>query len=163
MRLERGGADLLLLCSNTMHKVAPVIQAATEIPFIHIADAVSEQVKAQGIDRLGLLGTRFTMEEAFYRDRLAEHGFEVLLPEPEDRVLVDRVIYQELCQGAIKPTSRREYVRIIQGLEARGAQGVVLGCTEIGLLVQASDSPVPVFDSARIHALQAVNQALADS
>jgi aspartate racemase len=161
VQLERGGADLLLLCSNTMHKVAAAIEAATEIRFIHIADAVSEQVRAQGLRRIGLLGTRFTMEEAFFRDRLAEHGLEVLLPVQEDRALVDRVIYSELCQGAIKPASRREYVRIIETLRARGAEGVVLGCTEIGLLVQASDSPIPVFDSARIHALQAVELALA--
>ncbi len=160
-RLENAGADLLLLCTNTMHKVAPAIEAAIGIPLLHIADATAERVKARGLHRIALLGTRFTMEEDFYRDRLAEHGLAVSIPGAEDRVTVDRVIYEELCQGSILSESRREYRRIIAALAGAGAQGVILGCTEIGLLIRPQDSPIPVFDTARIHAEKAVEVALA--
>ncbi|UCF19148.1 MAG: aspartate/glutamate racemase family protein [Gemmatimonadota bacterium] len=161
-RLENAGADLLLLCTNTMHKVAPAIEAAIGIPLLHIADATAERVKARGLERVGLLGTRFTMEEDFYRARLTEHGLAVSIPESQDRVIVDRVIYEELCQGSILSESRQEYRRIITALAAGGAQGVILGCTEIGLLIKPEDSPIPVFDTARIHAEKAVESALAD-
>ncbi len=160
-RLERGGADFILLCTNTMHKVASAIEEAVRIPLVHIADATAERIRAAGILRVGLLGTRFTMEEDFYKDRLAEkHGLEVLVPDHADRALVDRVIYSELCQGQILDQSREGYVRIISALADRGAEGIILGCTEIGLLVKQDDSPLPVFDTALIHAEKGVEMAL---
>jgi aspartate racemase len=147
-RLERGGADFILLCSNTMHRVAPAMQAAVRIPFVHIADATAVRIMEAKIGRVGLLGTRFTMEGDFYKGRLAdEHGLQVIVPNEPDREIVDRVIYSELCQGQILSESRREYVRII-------------GCTEIGLLIKPEDSPLPVFDTARIHAEAGVDLAL---
>lgn len=161
-RLEEGGAGLLLLCSNTMHKVAPAIESAVGIPLVHIADATAERVLAANARRVGLLGTRFTMEEDFYVSRLAgHHGLQVVVPPPEDRAIVDRVIFAELCQGRISASSRREYVRIIKALAGQGAEGVILGCTEIGLLIQAEHSPIPVYDTARIHAERGVDAALA--
>ncbi len=160
-RLERGGADLLLLCTNTMHKVAEAIEAAIDIPLIHIADATAERIKARGLSLVGLLGTRFTMEESFYRDRLTEQGLEVLIPNSADRARVDRIIYEELCQGSVREESRDTYRKIIQALADQGAQGVILGCTEIGLLIGPEDSPIPAFDTTRIHAERAVEQALA--
>jgi aspartate racemase len=162
-RLERGGADFLLLCTNTMHKVAPAIEQAVKIPLIHIADATAERIRQANLRCVGLLGTRFTMEEEFYRGRLAErHGLEVVIPEPEDRAVVDRVIFAELCQGQILEPSRQEYVRIIDALGRQGAEGVILGCTEIGLLIKPEHSPLPVFDTTEIHATKAVQLALAE-
>lgn len=159
--VQNGGADMLVLCTNTMHKVAPAIEAAIDIPLIHIADATAEAVLEQGIERVGLLGTRFTMEEDFYKGRLAEdHGLEVLVPDAEDRAIVDRVIFNELCLGEILEESRSEYERIIRGLADRGAEGVILGCTEIGLLVGPDDSALPVFDTTRIHSVTVVDRAL---
>lgn len=161
--VQNGGADMLVLCTNTMHKVAPAIEAAIDIPLIHIADATAEAVLEQGIERVGLLGTRFTMEEDFYKGRLAEdHGLEVLVPDAEDRAIVDRVIFSELCLGKILEESRSEYERIIRGLADRGAEGVILGCTEIGLLVGPDDSALPVFDTTRIHSVTAVDRALSE-
>lgn len=161
VRLQRAGADFVLLCTNTMHKVADRIERDLDVPLIHIADATAEAVRRAGIDRVGLLGTRFTMSEDFYKGRLRKrHGLEVLAPEPDDRARIDRVIYEELCQGRILEDSRREYARIIADLAERGAGGVILGCTEIGLLVRPKDSPVPVFDTARLHAEKAVTLAL---
>lgn len=161
VRLEAGGADFLLLCTNTMHKVASDIEAAIEIPLVHIADATATSVEAAGVRRVGLLGTRFTMEEEFYRGRLEErHGLEVLVPNAADRRIVDEVIFAELCQGKVREPSRREYVRVIDELAGRGAEGVILGCTEIGLLVSGADSPIPVFDTTRIHSERAVELAL---
>lgn len=160
-RLERGGADILVLCTNTMHKVATAIEAAVSIPLIHIADATAEAIKEVGIRRVGLLGTRFTMEEDFYRGRLSEkHGLDVLVPDADERSLVNRVIYEELCQGTVLEGSRQAYVRIIERLAEEGAQGVILGCTEIGLLIKSEDSRLPVFDTTRIHAARAVELAL---
>jgi aspartate racemase len=160
-RLERGGADFILMCTNTMHKVASAVQDAVRIPLIHIADAVAERIKVQHFTRVGLLGTRFTMEEDFYKGYLSEqHGLEVVVPNAADREIVDRVIYDELCQGKILDESRREYVRIIQALAGQGADGVVLGCTEIGLLIKPEHSPLPVFDTAHIHAEAGVDLAL---
>jgi aspartate racemase len=161
-RVERGGADFLLLCTNTMHKVAPAIERAIRIPLVHIADAAAERVRAAELRSVGLLGTRFTMQEDFYRQRLAEgHGLRVLVPSAADQEVVDRVIYEELCQGRVLDESRRAYAQIIARLGASGAQGVILGCTEIGLLVGPQDSPLPVFDTTRIHAEKAVELALA--
>ncbi len=160
--LQRAGADLVLLCTNTMHKVAGVIEAAIDIPLIHIADAAAEKVKSEGLTRLGLLGTRFTMEEDFYRDRLSQHGLQVLVPDADERREVDRVIYEELCMGRIRDESRDAYREIIGILAGRGAEGVILGCTEIGLLVGPGDAPIPIFDTTRIHAESAVERALAE-
>ena len=162
--LARAGADFIVLCTNTMHKVAPAIDAATNIPLLHIADPTAAAIRRAGLSRVGLLGTRFTMEQAFYRGRLVErHGIEVLVPEPGDRERVHRVIYDELCLGRIIDASRDDYREIIADLVARGAQGVILGCTEIGLLVGEGDAAVPVFDTARIHAEAAADWALAPS
>ena len=159
--VEAGGADFVIICTNTMHKMADEVGAAIGIPLLHIADATAGAIKAQGLSKIGLLGTRFTMEEDFYRGRLVEkHGLEVLIPEAEDREIVHRVIYDELVLGEIKPESREAYKGIIEKLIAEGAQGIILGCTEIGLLVKEEDSPVPIFDTAYIHAVAAVEYAL---
>ena len=158
------GADFLVLCTNTMHKVAPAIEAAVSIPLVHIADATAAAVKSKGIRKVGLLGTRFTMEEDFYRGRLQSlHGIDVLVPEAEDRAVVHRVIYEELCVGVVSEESRALYRGVIGRLVQRGAAGVILGCTEIAMLVSQTDSPVPVFDTPRIHAASAVDLALAES
>jgi aspartate racemase len=160
-RLERGGADFVVLCTNTMHKLADAVQAEIGIPLLHIADATADRIAAQGLATVGLLGTRFTMEEDFYKGRLAgRHGLRVLIPEAADRASVHRVIYDELVVGDIRPASRAEYRRILAALVDQGAQGIILGCTEIGLLVQTEDSPIPLFDTTRIHALAAVEEAL---
>ncbi len=159
--LERGGADLFLLCTNTMHRVADEIQRRVAIPLLHIADSTADKVVKAEIGSVGLLGTRYTMEESFYRDRLSQgHGLEVLVPGPEDRRLVHEVIYQELCLGKVLETSRDHYRRILRELVGSGAQGIILGCTEIGLLVGEGDASVPVFDTARIHAQAAAEAAL---
>ncbi|MCG8588159.1 MAG: aspartate/glutamate racemase family protein [Proteobacteria bacterium] len=159
--LESLGAELLVLCSNTMHRVAPQIEAALSIPLLHIADATATRVSATGIRRVGLLGTRFTMEESFYRDRLtAGHSLEVVVPNESDREVVHRTIYEELCRGRILETSRAEFRRVVAALLEAGCQGVVLGCTEIGLLLRPSDAPVPLFDTAEIHAEAAALLAL---
>lgn len=159
--LERGGAGCVVLCTNTMHKLAGTIQAQVSIPFLHIADATAARIRAQGIGTVGLLGTRFTMEEDFYSGRLREQfGLRVLIPAAAERALVHRVIYEELCLGQVLPPSRQAYRQVIAGLARGGAQGIILGCTEIGLLVQPEDSPVPLFDTTRIHAEAAVDWAL---
>jgi len=161
-RLERGGAAFLVLCTNTMHKLAEAIERAVAIPLLHIADATAAAIKAAGLMTVGLLGTRFTMEEAFYRGRLAErHGLTVLLPEAGDRAVVHRVIYEELVLGEIRTTSRTAFRRIMDRLVQQGAEGIILGCTEIGLLVNPEDSAVPLFDTTLIHARAAVDLALA--
>ena len=162
--LERAGADFLVLCTNTMHKLASEIEAGVNIPLLHIADTTADAVKAAGISRVGLLGTRFTMEQDFYKGRLTEkHGLDVLIPEEADRELVHRVIYDELCLGVIKSASRRAFTTVIEKLAAAGAQGVILGCTEIESLVRQEDSPVPVFPTTQIHATAAVDWALSNS
>ena len=160
--LQRAGAEGLVLCTNTMHKVAEAILAATPLPFLHIADATAQQIKAGGLRRIGLLGTRFTMEQDFYKARLLTQGIEVLIPAEGDRKLVHQVIYEELCLGQINPESRLAYQQIIAGLVAQGAEGVILGCTEIGLLVQPEDAAVPLFDTTAIHARAAVDWMLAE-
>jgi aspartate racemase len=159
--LETAGADLLLICTNTMHKVAGQVEAAVRVPLLHIADATADAVRVAGLTRVGLLGTAFTMEQDFYRGRLARHGIEVLTPDAEGRALVHRVIYEELCLGVVRDASRTAYQKVIGELIAAGAQGVVLGCTEIELLIGADDSPVPVFPTTRLHAEAAVAAALA--
>ncbi len=160
-RLERGGADLLLICTNTMHKMAEEVQQAVRIPLLHIADATAAQVCSRGIKRIGLLGTRFTMEEDFYKGRLtSRYGLDVVIPNPVDRALVHRIIYEELVLGQVNAASRSEYLRIVDQLRSNGAEGVILGCTEIGLLVQQQDCAIPLFDTTRIHALAAVELAL---
>jgi len=160
--LEAAGAAFLVLCTNTMHKVAPGIEAAVSIPLLHIADPTAGAVKQAGHSTVGLLGTRFTMEEAFYRDRLSErHGLRVIVPEPEDCETIHRVIYEELCLGLATGASRREFQRIIGSLASRGADAIILGCTEISLLVLQEDSPVPLFDTTLIHARAAALAALA--
>lgn len=159
--VEAAGADFLLICTNTMHKVAPEIDSAINIPLIHIADATAEEILAQGIKKVGLLGTRFTMEQDFYRGRLQEkYGIEVLIPDEAGRDLVHRVIYEELCLGKIDPDSRKAFVEITNGLADDGAQAVILGCTEVSLLIQQQHTQVPLFDTAEIHALRAVEEAL---
>ena len=161
--LERAGADFLVLCTNTMHKLAPEIERALDLPLLHIADATAERIKAAGIRRVGLLATRFTMEEEFYRGRLeSAHGLEVLVPPAEHRAIVHRVIYDELCRGLVREESRSEYRRVMDGLVGRGAEAVILGCTEIGLLVGDEDAAVPLFDTTRIHAEAAAEYALSD-
>jgi aspartate racemase len=158
--LEKAGADLLLICTNTMHKVAGQVEAAVSIPLLHLADATADAVRAAGVRKVGLLGTAFTMEQDFYRGRLEAGGLEVCVPDVENRALVHRVIYEELCLGIVKDESRKEYQRVIGNLIEAGAAGVILGCTEIELLVGAKDSPVPVFPTTRLHAETAVNAAL---
>jgi aspartate racemase len=159
--VEAAGADFLVLCTNTMHKVAPAIERAIGIPLLHIADATAEAVKAAGVKTVGLLGTRFTMSEDFYRGRLEDrHGLTVVIPSEAERELVDRVIFHELCLGEILDDSRARYVDVIQHLVNEGAEAVILGCTEISLLVGPSDTSVPLFDTTEIHAEKAVERAL---
>uniref|UniRef100_UPI00333E7818 aspartate/glutamate racemase family protein n=1 Tax=Castellaniella defragrans TaxID=75697 RepID=UPI00333E7818 len=161
-RLEQAGAHGLVLCTNTMHKVAASIQAAIAIPLLHIADPTAEAIKATGLSRVGLLGTRFTMEQDFYRSRLQDaHGLEVLTPEPADRETVHRIIYEELCLGIIRDESREAYLAIIDRLRAGGAQAVILGCTEISLLVEPRHTGgMPLFDTTHLHAAYAARWAL---
>ena len=159
--IEAAGADFLVLCTNTMHKVAPSIEAAISIPLLHIADATADAIKAAGLSTVGLLGTRFTMTEEFYRGRLTgQHGIEVLVPDESERETIDRVIFDELCLGKVLDESHERYRDIMHALAARGAQAIVLGCTEISMLVAPEDAPVPLFDTTRIHAERAVEAAL---
>ena len=160
--VQDAGADFLLICTNTMHKVAPEIEAAIDIPLLHIADATAQGLESDGIETVGLLGTAFTMEQRFYKERLSEkYGLRVLVPNDEDRALVHRVIYEELCLGRVNPGSRQQYLRIIDELAAEGAEAVILGCTEIGMLVKDSDTPILLLDTTAIHAEAAVERALA--
>ena len=161
LALQNAGADFLVLCTNTMHLVAPAIEARTSVPLLHIADATADRIRASGLSCVGLLGTRFTMEEPFYRGRLQEeHGLEVKTPSMEDRALVHRVIYEELVLGKVLPDSRREFARIIKDLAAAGAEGVILGGTEIGLHIQQDHVQLPLFDTTAIHAEAAASLAL---
>ncbi|WP_319543398.1 aspartate/glutamate racemase family protein [uncultured Pseudodesulfovibrio sp.] len=158
--LEQGGADMIVIGTNTMHKVAPQIQAAVSVPVIHIVDATGEEARRAGFLKVGLLGTIFTMEDGFYADRLREQGVDVVVPSAEDRKIVDWVVFNELCKGVLNGDSRSEYLRIIEDMVEHGAQAVILGCTEIGLLVRPGDTAVPMLDTCRIHALKAVDIAL---
>lgn len=159
--LENGGADFIVLCTNTMHKVADDIQANVKIPFLHIADATAQRVKEAGIHKIGLLGTRFTMEEQFYRGRLSQrYDLNVSVPDAPEREIVHRIIYDELVVGRIEQRSKAQYMEIMEQMVNQGAEGIILGCTEIGLLVHQEDSQVPLFDTTRIHAEAAVEYAL---
>ena len=160
-QIEAAGADFLLICTNTMHKVAPQIEAADYIPILHIADATAKQITARGMKSVGLLGTNFTMEQDFYRGRLVEkYGLNVLIPPTADREIVHRVIYDELCLGNVKDASREQYLRIMNDLRDRGAEGVIEGCTEIVMLVQQKHTDIPLFDTTALHAEEAVLMAL---
>jgi aspartate racemase len=160
-QVESAGADFLLICTNTMHKVAPQVQEAISIPILHLADATAKRIKAAGMKTIGLLGTNFTMEEDFYKGRLVDkYGLNVLVPPKSDREIVHRVIYDELCLGLVEDTSRDEYLRIIDDLRSRGAEGIIEGCTEIVMLVQQQHTDVPLFDTTSIHAEEAVLEAI---
>jgi aspartate racemase len=161
--LVAAGCELLVLCTNTMHKVAEAISGAVDVPLVHIADATADAVRRQGLTTVGLLATAYTMEQDFYVGRLRElHGLDVLVPDEADRRIVHRVIYEELCVGVVDAGSRDEYRRIMRDLAGRGAEGILLGCTEIDLLVGQADAPVPVFDTTRLHAERAVELAVAN-
>jgi len=161
--LESGGADFAIICTNTMHKLYDIIQQNIQIPLLHIADATAEKIKDQRIQKIALLGTRFTMEENFYKGRLVDNfGLEVIIPDAQDMEIVHRIIYDELCAGIIQPDSKQKYADIIRRLVKDGAEGIILGCTEIGLLVKQEDSPVLLFDTTEIHAKAAVKYALAN-
>jgi aspartate racemase len=159
--VEAAGADFLLLCTNTMHRVANVIEDAVSIPMLHLADATAQRIAADRHARVGLLGTRFTMEQPFYRERLEAAGLEVLVPDAAGREQVHRIIYDELCQGEIRPESRERYQSVVNGLKAAGADCIIAGCTEITLLLKPDDCALPLYDTAQIHALAAVDRALA--
>ena len=159
--VEKAGADFLLICTNTMHKVAPVMEPEIKIPILHIADATAEVIKMNGLKKIGLLGTAFTMEQDFYKGRLMDKfGFEVLIPDQEERKLIHKVIYEELCAGIVNEESKEAYLKIIDNLKSQGAEAVILGCTEIGLLVADGDVEIPLLDTTRIHAEKSVAVAL---
>ncbi|TYS58506.1 aspartate/glutamate racemase family protein [Sutcliffiella horikoshii] len=158
--LEMGGADFIVICTNTMHKVVKDIESKITIPLLHIADATAAQIKEKGINSVGLLGTRYTMEQDFYKSRLEMNGIKVIVPSEQEREIINKVIYEELCLGKIQEKSRDYYKKVIHGLIESGAKGIILGCTEIGILVKPEDSNVPLFDTAYIHALEAVNMSL---
>jgi len=161
IKIERAGADFLLICTNTMHKVAPEIEKAINIPLLHIADATAEVLNKKGIKTVGLLGTAFTMEQEFYKGRLnSKFGLTVLTPDEADRKIIHDVIYQELCLGEIKPASKIEYLRVIESLAQQGAEAVILGCTEIAMLVEQSDTQITLLDTTTIHAQKAVEWAI---
>jgi len=160
--IEAAGADFLVICTNTMHKVVPQIERVINIPIFHVADATSRRIKERGMKTVGLLGTRFTMEQDFYKGRLSErHGLNIIVPSESERGIVDRIIYEELCLGIIKDESREQYLRIIDGLREQGAEGIIEGCTEIAMLVQQEHTDIPLFDTTAIHAQEAVSLALA--
>lgn len=160
--LEHGGADFIVICTNTMHKVAEAIQEAVHIPILHIAEMTARVLKKEKITKVALLGTRYTMEQDFYKKVIQKHGIDVLIPNEVDRQEVHRIIYEELCKGEIKASSRAHYLKVIEHLNHMGAQGVILGCTEIGLLVKQTDTKVPLWDTALIHAEGAAMEALCD-
>ncbi len=160
IRLEKAGADVILICTNTMHKLFYDVQERVSVPLIHIALATADALEKDGIKKVALLGTKYTMTEDFYKERLKERGFEVLIPEEEDMQIVHDVIFDELCHGIIKEESRKEYARIIAALKGKGAEAVILGCTEIGLLITPEDSVLPAYDTTLIHAESAAKYAL---
>lgn len=160
-RLEAAGADLVVLCTNTMHHVAPTIEAALSVPFVHIADTTAQAVAAAGLSRVGLLGTAFTMEQPFYVDRVAGHGIEVLVPPDDDRARISAIIYDELCRGVVSAGSKAFYLAAVERLVEEGAEGVILGCTEIELLIDQDDLRIPTFATTSLHVMAAVDLALA--
>ena len=159
-RLEKAGADFIVICTNTMHKVAPQIQSHINIPILHIADATADELTKANIKTVALLGTKYTMTQDFYKNKISKRNINVLIPDDKDIETINHVIYDELCRGIISDASRKEYVRIISSLQQKGAQGVILGCTEIGLLISQKDSPIPVFDTTLIHARKAALETL---
>lgn len=160
VNLEKAGADYIVICTNTMHKVVPQIQQKISIPILHIAEATADELKVRGISKVGLLGTKYTMTQDFYKNKLIEAGIEVVIPDKEGVETVNDIIYNELCLGIISEESKKKYLKIITGLEELGAQGVILGCTEIGLLIQQKDTRLPVFDTTQIHATRAAFMAI---
>lgn len=160
--LENGGADIIAICTNTMHLMANDVQEAIGVPLIHIVDCVVEEIKEKNLSKVGLLGTRFTMEQLFYKERLIKNDIDVIIPEEEDRQTVHDVIFGELCKGITKQTSREAYLNIINKLVEAGAEGIILGCTEIPLLIQQTDTCIPIFDTTAIHANKVVEKALAE-
>ncbi len=162
LKLQGAGADFIVICTNTMHKVAPEIQDNIQIPLLHIADATLEGLKGNNIKKAALLGTKFTMKEDFYKDKITEQGINVLIPSEEEMAYVNKTIYEELCLGKIREESKEEFIRIVDRLQEEGAEGVILGCTEIGLLIQQKDTRLPVFDTTKIHAYKAAVEAMED-
>ncbi|NLJ64140.1 MAG: aspartate/glutamate racemase family protein [Christensenellaceae bacterium] len=160
MRLEQAGADYIVICTNTMHKVAPYIQKKINIPIIHIAETTAETLKKNNVKKVALLGTKYTMTQDFYKEKIQQNGIEVIIPNEKDIEIVNDIIYNELCLGIISDVSRREYVRIIDSLKADGAEGVILGCTEIGLLISQEDSSIPIYDTTQIHAYAAALKSI---
>ncbi|GAB6258115.1 aspartate/glutamate racemase family protein [Peribacillus frigoritolerans] len=160
LSLEKAGAEMIVICTNTMHKVVGYIEEKVSLPILHIADSTAKQIQKSKISTVGLLGTKYTMEQDFYKTRIKSNGIKVLIPNDEDRKVINKVIYEELCLGEIQQSSREYYKKVIKGLVDDGAEGIILGCTEIGLLVKPEDSEVPLFDTAVIHAIEAVNMAL---
>lgn len=160
LKLEKAGADFIVICTNTMHKIVPIIQEKIHIPILHIAKATAQKLKECHIDRVALLGTKYTMKQDFYKDKLKEANIEVIIPHEQDVELVNHVIYDELCLGIISKESKEEFLRIIADFKDRGAKGVILGCTEIGLLIHQEDTDLPVFDTTQIHATQAAMNAI---
>ncbi|MFS0604315.1 aspartate/glutamate racemase family protein [Peribacillus frigoritolerans] len=160
LSLEKAGAEMILICTNTMHKVIGYIEEKVSLPILHIADSTAKQIQKSKISTVGLLGTKYTMEQDFYKTRIETNGIKVLIPSEEDRKVINKVIYEELCLGEIQQSSRDYYKKVIKGLVDDGAEGIILGCTEIGLLVKPDDSEVPLFDTAVIHAIESVNMAL---
>ncbi len=160
-RLERGGADCIVICTNTMHLMAPQVEAAVSLPLLHIVDSTAQAICAQGIQQVALLGTGFTMQQPFYRERLESHGLEVMIPLEAEREIIHRVIYDELVKGILREESREAYIRIIERMSRDGAEAVILGCTEIGLLIKPGDVTIPSFDTTALHAQSAVDFALA--
>jgi aspartate racemase len=159
--LQEGGSDFLILCCNTLHKVTPCIERSIDIPFLHIADAAGNKLMSCGIKKIGLLGTQFTMEDGFYASRLSEkYGLEVITPARQDRKLLDQIIYRELCLGKVSPDSKKEVIRMIEFLQKEGAEAVLLGCTELGMLIKKEDASVPVYDTTLLHVSEAVNMSL---
>ena len=158
--LEKAGADFIIICTNTMHKVIDIIQEKISIPILHIADATAHQITEAGLQKIALLGTKYTMEQDFYKARIEGFGIDVLVPQTEERTEINRIIYEELCLGQIETTSKEYYLQVIEDLVNSGAQGIILGCTEIGLLIKQEDVNVPVFDTTVIHARAAVNRAI---
>lgn len=161
-RLERAGADFIVICTNTMHKVAPIIRKSISVPLLHIAEVTAEKLKSSNIETVGLLGTKYTMTQEFYKDVLTDAGIKVLTPDGAAIDTINSIIYDELCQGAIRESSKRVFLRAIDWLKSLGAQGVILGCTEIGLLIHSGDVDIPVFDTALIHAKEAAEVAMRD-
>lgn len=161
--LERAGADFIVICTNTMHKVVPEIQSVTQLPILHIAEMTAQALKKQKITKVGLLGTKYTMQQDFYKQVIKEHDIEVVVPDEEDMVEINRIIYEELCKGIIKEASQKTYLEVMEKLKAQGAEGIILGCTEIGLLVKQVDTSIPLFDTTIIHAKSAAMRAIYDT